>query len=393
MVGTFFCESDLTFRCSMSNCHTLMRLLLLLAPLLVGCKGEARASERPPQIVEVAEVEATSSARDLVLSGTIEADRSWTLSFATVGTVEQVLVAEGAEVKRGQVLARLSTGSIQDALGIAQAKARQAEDAYRRLEPMYRNKTLPEIKMVEIEAGREQARLAVSMAQKAVDNTVLRSPEPGTIARRNAEPGMNMLPGMPAFTLVQTGNMVATAPLPEKQVSLVHKGDHATVLVSSSGQSFEGQVTEVGVAADLLTRTYPVKVAIPNEDGALRVGMIAEVRLHQPNDAPAQLVPPEAVNIDAAKRTYVFVVDFEPRVHRRQVRVLGYLREGVAIGEGVTPGERVVVSGTPMLGDGMIVRVRERERPALDQPPRPASSASAGPSPPVSATPAAPEVQ
>ena len=259
------------------------------------------------------------------------------------------------------MLARLSARSSQDMLGIAQAKARQAEDAYRRLEPMYKNKTLPEIKMVEVEEGREQARLAVSMASKAMDDTVLRSPEPGTILGRKAEPGMNMLPGMPAFTLVQTSTMIATVPLPEKQVPQVHKGDPATVVITSSGQSFEGQVSEVGGAADLLTRTYPVKVAIPNKEGVLRVGMIAQVRLRRPSTEPALLVPPEAVQIDAAKRNYVFVVDSEPRVHRRQVRVLGYLKEGVAVSEGVTARDRVVVSGTPMLGDGMLVRVRERE--------------------------------
>lgn len=391
---------DLTNSPKWSNRLAFAAIPLLLGAALAGCKAEASASERPLQIVEVATVEATGAAHDLVLSGSLDADRSWTLSFSTVGTVEQVLVDEGAEVKRGQVLARLSARSYQDALGIAQAKARQAEDAYRRLEPMYKNKTLPEIKMVEVEEGREQARLAVSMARNAVADTVLQAPEPGIIARRSIEPGSNVAPGMPAFSLVQTAAMVATVPLPEKQVMLVHKGDRATVVVEALHRSFEGQVAEVGITADLLTRTYPVKVAIKNDDGLVRVGMIAEVRVHQDGGEPALLVAPEAVHVDTARRTYVFVVDLEPRVHRRQVRVLGYLREGVAVSEGVAAGDRVVVSGTPMLGDGMLVRVRERERereqPAPSTPASataPTSSAPVASSSAAAAAPTASEAQ
>jgi RND family efflux transporter MFP subunit len=308
--------------------------------------------------VEVAPVSSTESARDLVLSGTVEAERSWTLSFATAGTVQQVMVQEGAEVRRGQVLAQLSARSYQDALGIAKAKAGQADDAYRRLEPMYKNKTLPEVKMVEVETGREQARLMVSMARKAVADTVLRAPEAGVIARRQAEPGMNMAPGLPAFTLVQTKTMLATVPLPEKQIQRVSKGDRADVTVDALGRTIEGQVTEIGLSADILTRTYPVKVAISNTDGALRVGMIARVRLRQNAGGKALVLPSQAVHADGTGNNQVFVVGPDSRIQRRQVEVLGFLKEGIAVGSGVSEGELVVTSGTPMLGDGMLVRIR-----------------------------------
>jgi len=174
--------------------------------------------------VVVAAVVKADGARELHLSGTLSAERSIALSFATLGTVEQVLVQEGQSVAQGQLLANLAPKSYQDALGIAEARAKQAEDAYRRLLPMHQNKTLPEVKFVEVETGREQAQLAVSLARKNLADTELRAPVRGVVASRHAEPGMNAAPGFPAFTLVQTGKMTATAPVPEMQIARITRG-------------------------------------------------------------------------------------------------------------------------------------------------------------------------
>ncbi len=333
----------------------------LAAGLLIlgaACR-RAEPPAAPPQVVKVAVARTTDSARDVRMSGTIEAERSTALSFAVPGTVEAVLVQEGEAVRRGQPLARLAPRSYQDAVGIARAKVVQAEDAHRRLEPMHRNRTVPEVRWVEVETGLEQARLSLSMAQENVDDTVLRAPEAGVVARRAVEPGTNAAPGVPAFILVQTGTMLATAPVPETHVAGVRKGQAARVVVEAVGRRFEGVVREVGVLANPLTRTYAVKVAVPNPEGALRVGMVAEVVLRQDDPTLAVVVPPEAVRIDETGRPCGYVLASNSSLRRRAVAVSGYLGEGVALAGGVVAGDKVVVSGSPMLADGMAVTVAD----------------------------------
>jgi membrane fusion protein, multidrug efflux system len=317
----------------------------------------------PPQVVRVAVAHETDSTRELRLSGTIEAERSSSLSFAVPGTVEAVLVQEGETVRRGQALARLNARSSQDALGIAKAKASQAEDAYRRLEPMHRNRTIPEVRWIEVETGVQQARSSLSMAQKNLDDTVLRAPEPGIVARRNVEPGVTAVPGSPAIILVQTHIVLATAPVPETQVSGVKKGQTARIVVAALGATLEGTVREVGVVANPLTRTYAAKIAVANPEGALRVGMVAEVFLRQENPSRAVVVPPEAVRVDETGRSCVYVVGEGERLRRQEVEVSGFLGEGTALARGVAAGERVVISGSPMLTDGMAVRVEPAAPP------------------------------
>ena len=328
-----------------------------------GCRQEPVPSPLPPPLVTVAAAVEQGSAEMLRMSGTIEAERSTALSFAVPGTIEAVLVQEGETVAAGQVLARVGSRSYTDALGIAKAKAEQAEDAYKRLEPMHRNRTVPDVKWVEVETGVRQARLTVSMAQKSVDDTVLRAPESGVIARRHAEPGQTAIPGTPAFMLVQTRTVFATAPVPETRVAGVRKGQRATVDVGALGRTFEGAVREVGVAANPLTRTYDVKIAVPNPGGALRVGMIADIHLQMSDGGNARggqvAVPPEAVRIDERGATYVFVVAPDGKLQRRMVGVAQFVGESTALSSGIRAGERVVTSGTPMLYDGLTVRVAD----------------------------------
>lgn len=340
---------------------TFSRIVWTCLPLLacIGCK----APSTPPSVVPVVVAQPAarvSSARDLRLSGTFAADRSISASFGTMGTVEQVLVNEGQTVRRGQVLARLSARSYQDALGIAKAKADQAEDAYRRLEPMFRNQTLPEVKMVEVETGREQARLSVSMARKSLDDTVLRAVEAGVVAKRHVEPGANVAPGVPVITLVQTKTLLATAPVPEAQVARIKKGDPARVVVTALGKTVDGVVREVAVLPDVLTRTYDVKVAVPNPAGELRVGMVVEVYLHMPGQGDALAVPPEAVRVDESGIPCAFVVRADRTLERRKLRVAGFVGEATAVAEGLSEGEMVVTSGTPMLAAGMTVRLMDQ---------------------------------
>jgi RND family efflux transporter MFP subunit len=214
--------------------------------------------------------------------------------------------------------------------------------------------------MVEVETGREQARLAVSMARKNLDDTVLRAPVAGVVASRNVEPGASASPVGPAFTLVQTGTMLAAAPVPEKQIAKIKPGTSARVTVQALDKSSDGVVRDIAVVANPLTRTYDVRVEVSNADGALRVGMLADIYL-KVDDSGGELlvVPPEAVRVDERGAPYVFVVSPDKTLQWRPVKIARFIGEGTALSKGVREGELVVISGTPMLADGIAVHVVE----------------------------------
>jgi len=85
--------------------------------------------------------------------------------------------------------------------------------------------------------------------------------------------------------------------------------------------------------------------------------MVAEVRLRVSSPGTALLVPNEALRGDEVGAPCLYVVGPDARLQRRQVKLAGYVDEGTALAGGVALGEWVVVSGTPMLADGLLVRV------------------------------------
>ncbi|HEY5961066.1 MAG TPA: efflux RND transporter periplasmic adaptor subunit [Polyangiaceae bacterium] len=338
------------------------RLAWLSLLSLVACQAAPAGSvvSPPPPAVHVAKATKSDGTRSLKVSGTLEAETSTTLSFAVIGTVEAVFVKEGQAVRRGQAVARITPGTYRDALDIARSKANQAEDAQRRLKPMYDNKTLPEVKMVEVDTGLEQARLSVSMAAKNLSDTTLRAPTDGIVAKRYAEPGTSASPGVPIVSLVQTRTILASAPVPETRVAKLKVGDKGHVFVSALGCAIDGTVRDIAMVADPLTRTYVTRLTLPNHDGTLRVGMVAEIDLPQAGEPEAVVVPPESIRLNDQGTPYLFVVKDGDLLEQRLVKVPGYVGEGVAIAAGLAEGERVVTSGTTMLEAGMKVRIVAR---------------------------------
>jgi RND family efflux transporter MFP subunit len=255
------------------------------------------------------------------------------------------------------VVAQLTPTTFEHALGVALAAQERAEDLYRRYEPMHRNGTIPAVRWVEAQTTLEAARHNVEIARKNLDDSVLRAAEDGVVAHRAVEAGATVAPGSPAFLVVRTRIVRPIAPVPENDVGRIRVGQPARVFVAALGREFTGTVHEIGPIADPLTRTYPVKITLQNPEGVLKVGMVVDVFLPLPGAAPTLAVPREAVRIDERGSPCVFVVGPDGNAQRRHVAVVGFVRERTALKGGVSEGERVVVSGTPMLADGVPVRL------------------------------------
>lgn len=322
---------------------------------VVGCSADAGQPARPPS-VRVAVADSSDSMRVLSLSGELTPDVSVAATFRVAGTVEKVLVDEGRHVAEGQALAVLDRGSLENQLAIAKSKAVQADDAWIRMEPMHRNGTLPDIKWVEVETGRDQARALLAMSQRDLDDATLRAPIDGVVARKGFEAGEQVAPGTSSMTIVRTETLLATVAVAEKDVSGVKVGMPAHIEVEAVDGAFEGRVREIGVEADPFTRTYKVKIGIPNRDGRLRVGMVAKARLGVADVRSPVVVPVASVLTGAESERFTWV-ESGGIVHRRSLRVSGFSGEGVAIDSGLRAGERVVVSGTSMLAEGVRVQV------------------------------------
>lgn len=293
-------------------------------------------------------------------AGSIAETAATVVSFFAPGTVKSVNVAEGKRVSKGALVATLDESSAKNALEIASALKSQAEDARARMEKLYQNKTISEIQWMDVESKYKQAVASEKLAQKALDDCKLYAPATGIVANKTLEVGQNVLPGVPVFKIVDIAKVKARAFVPEKEIGSIRVGDKVEIQVGALGnKTFSGEISNKGIAANPLSRNYEIEAEIPNENGELLPGMLAEISLEKSDSLSGVVLPTSAVLLDEKNQKFVWVVS-KGLAERRNVEVrlnMDAAGNDVLV-QGIESGDTVIVGGMQKVGRGTRVELR-----------------------------------
>jgi RND family efflux transporter MFP subunit len=306
------------------------------------------------------------------VSGTVNSpDAPSDVPFLVSGRVVQVAAHEGDFVRRGQLLAVLDSTDYTLAVSGADAQVaaanvarNRAEDEFRRMKQLYESKSLPVNDFHKFEAAynsaSEQLNQAVAGAKEAckrLSDTTLVAPVTGFISRRAIEPGNMAAAGVPAFQIVTLDPIEVLVGVPETSIHLVRAGQKVQIRIPAlPGESFEGTIREINVAADSSTRSYSTRIRVANSQHRLRVGMIAEAEIQGDQMIKAITVPASAIARDPQGATLAFVYyPAQKRVFSKRIETGRVVGEEVEIRSGVQADEQVVIGGQHELRDGSLV--------------------------------------
>lgn len=327
-------------------------VMISVAAASCRSKEEGTTVEKAPVRVETLTVQGQDFDNATVYSGTIEEGESSSLSFSTAGTIKQLKVQPGDRVAQGQVIGVLDDSSLRSAYEIANATLRQAQDAYDRMKILHDANSLPEIKWVDVQQKLVQAKNAADIARNALDDAVLRAPFSGVVSEKYADLGQVAAPGIPVVKLVKISGLKAVISVPQNSVANFRNGDKAQVTVTDAGNTtVTGTLSEKGVSANPLSRTYDVKFSIPNTDSKLLPGMICSVKVEGTRDDNAILLPQQVVLLDEHNRNFVWL-DSAGVARKRIVKVNDFSNEGLEIAAGLAPGDKVIVKGMQKVCNG-----------------------------------------
>lgn len=335
--------------------------MLLAGMLMLGSCGEKNRKERAVEPVNVKTMTVQQETADGLqgYSGTIEEMSGSSLSFASVGTLRSVSVGESQMVRQGQLVATIDETSLKSAHEAALAAKEQALDAEQRMKLLHDAGSLPEIKWIEVQTQVRQAISAEKMAKKALTDTRLYAPFSGYVAEKQAEAGQSVAPGVPIVKLVRIDHVKVSISVPEEEIAQIHTGLSLQVKVPAlGGKTFEAKVSEKGVTADALSRSYEVKGIIGNPQHELLPGMIAEVHLGTMGTSQHMeqtiTLPAEIIQIDADNRPFVWTVVNEKAL-RTYVTLGQNIGDNVQITEGLKAGDKVICEGQQKVSNGMKV--------------------------------------
>lgn len=289
--------------------------------------------------------------------GTAFAKESVVLSANVTERIESLNFQDGTKVRRGQVLARLSSSEENADLREAEARLREAELQLDRLRTLEKGGFTTQSQLESQVAARDSARAAVQTIQARLADRVIRAPFDGYVGLRRVSAGLIVNAGTPIVEINDIDVINLDFNVPEVFFASLAVGQQIEAAAAAfDGRTFTGSISSIDPQIDAITRSVGVRAALPNPEGVLKPGMLLTIVLQ--STPRTSLTIPEAALVPRLDQQFVFVVSPESLiVERRPVRI-GVRRPGyVEVLEGVSEGELVVVEGTLNVREGAVVRL------------------------------------
>lgn len=347
--------------------------LALAAALTLACGEEPVAAPPVARPVKMLTIGGPAGAETLDFPGQIRPARQADMGFEVPGKLTEFPVKEGDEVAAGTVLASIDPRDYESKLAEARAKASQAAKDVERYRYLVEQGVSSQ-RDLELKERNYKVFLAeLETARKAVDDTVLKAPFDGVVARKLMEDFTNVQAKETVLILQDDSNLEIRVSIPERDLAGRSTGERdydeinariqPVVTVSAlPDRRFPARLTEIATAADPTTRTYQATFAFANPpDVNVLPGMTAKVRLladRAGETAPTGIsVPVHAVIADEENQPFVWTIDTEAMTaHRRNVSV-GELRgDRIQVTAGLSDGDVIAVSGLRQLLEGRPVR-------------------------------------
>jgi RND family efflux transporter MFP subunit len=339
-------------------------------------------------------------------SGYIVARRRATVSSKVTGKVVEVRLEEGQRVEAGEIIARLDDSNWKAALAQSNAQLQQAQanlasaqTAFDDAKPIFerneQQKTAAVISLQSYDEAKAQYNVArnnlliaqsaleaahagVTVAQRSLDDTVIRAPFSGIVTEKAAQPGEMVSPVSAGGGFTRTGigtivdmdSLEVEVDVSENFINRVRPQQPAVIKLNAYPDwEIPGSVIAMIPTADRAKATVKVRIAIKQKDPRIipemgaRVSFLSEKEPEAAGAAktaavPGVIIPAEAV-ATSGDTSIVYVVH-NPTVERRAVRLGAKTGTGQVVIAGLVIGDTVAIGDLNKLGDGVRVRVEKR---------------------------------
>lgn len=297
------------------------------------------------------------------------------ISPAVAGRILQLHAEIGDQVTVGAPLATLDSpdfGAAIADLHKAKADANYKQLAYKRARELWAGEAIARRDVESARADWQIAAAEVERAQLRVKNLVpggkmqdellvLYAPIAGTVADRQANPGLEVRPDIatPLFVISDLSHLWVLVDVPERLISRIQR-DNPILLNFDAypDQSFLATITRIAPVLDPNVRRIRVRAEIENPDGLLRPEMFARAQLIDPKADNVVHLPAEAI-ITGGIHPTVFVETEPGTFVRRRIHIAFQDAESVWLqpgNGGVEAGENVVIDGTMLLASELAAR-------------------------------------
>lgn len=348
--------------------NTVKTLALCIAAsvTLQGC-NQAQVLEQPAakqttlQVIKLNSLENQSTRH---FSGLVRAHDSANLAFRVPGTLSEVLVQPGDNVKKGDLIARLDPHDYQVALEELQAKMLEAQSAHKlakaelkRVKQATEDNAIASVNLDRATSGYERSLSAVKVVDKNIQRakdtlryTQLVAPFDGVIASVGFDAHEQVLPGIAVATVQDNSTLDVEIDVPENMIDQFSINDTGSVTWYQSDSTLNAHVTEIAPLPHLIKQTYTVTYTLDNASQQLFSGKSVTVSSQAAVAKDSFCIPYSA--LVGEKETMHINVVRDNEVIATPVELKSLDAYQACISGNVKSDDYVVVSGSFYLKDG-----------------------------------------
>ncbi|WP_295053945.1 efflux RND transporter periplasmic adaptor subunit [uncultured Fibrobacter sp.] len=336
-----------------------------LSLLLAGCgdaKKDAKSEKKVSTIEEIQKVNgkparvvkaATVKLTDVrSFSGTIEGSQQTTATAKLGDPIAKINVRVGSKVKKDQVLAEFVFTGDNTAYQQAKAAMELNEKTLARTKEVQAKGGVTQSTVDQLETQISISKMQLEAARRA---TLVLAPSSGTITEVKHKVGEVPGVGGAMFTIANLDKVILKLNVTSSEIGFFKKGAKATIELN--GEKLQGEVSLIPLAANPITRFFPVEVTFKNKNRKLLPGMYLTTKIDA-REVTGVTVPVEAIVYSNGVNS-VWTVDSEGKAKRKIVQLGVQTKTDIQIKDGLSEGDVVMVEGQNRMNDGDKVLIVE----------------------------------
>ncbi|MDG1911211.1 MAG: efflux RND transporter periplasmic adaptor subunit [Flavobacteriaceae bacterium] len=277
------------------------------------------------------------------------------------GRLEQILVVEGQNVKKGKLLAVIDDAGLQDQLDQMNLQLALSKTNFERTERLWNQKIGSEMMYLEAKTRYNTQQKQVAQMKEQLAKTKIYAPFDGVIDEIAAREGETVAPGMsPILRIVNLNSMYVESDVPENYLKNITKGSKATAIIPVLNETQNTIIRQTGNFIQPSNRTFRIEAPIDNPTGLIKPNLNARLSVIDYANPEAIMIPLRVVRENAKGETFVFVLETPEEDNgfttSQQFVTLGKAQnEMVEIIQGIEPNALIVDEGVSLLVAGQKV--------------------------------------
>jgi len=279
------------------------------------------------------------------------------------GILTNVYVKEGQWVKKGQILAKIDDGGLNQQLAQFQIQTDLAKTTFERQKRLWDQKIGSEMQYLQSKSNYEAQDKAVKQLQQQVDKTLIRAPFSGTIDDILTEQGSVVLQGQSQLMrIINLSNMYIETDVPEKHIAYITKNKSVVVEFPILGIEINSKIRQVSDFINPANRTFKIEIAVPNKDKRIKPNLTAMLKINDYTNDSALLIPQSIISENAIGEQYIYIVknrneSGEGIAEKRIIETGKSQDDMVEVITGIAIGTEIIIEGARRVNDGQNVKV------------------------------------